>query len=123
MSIIKVQEYIQEDGSSPYQEWFDSLDAKAAAKVTVAKSRLELGNTSNVKWFDGIDEYRIDWGPGYRIYLVQDGKELIILFGGGTKKNQQSDINRAKELYQEYKKRKKEVSKQQETETENRDKR
>lgn len=123
MSIIKVQEYIQEDGSSPYQEWFDSLDAKAAAKVTVAKSRLELGNTSNVKWFDGIGEYRIDWCPGYRIYLVQDGKELIILFGGGTKKNQQSDINRAKELYQEYKKRKKEVSKQQETETENRDKR
>ncbi|MFM2061409.1 MAG: hypothetical protein RLZZ507_1079 [Cyanobacteriota bacterium] len=118
MSIIKVQEYIQEDGSSPYQEWFDSLDAKAAAKVTVAKSRLQLGNTSNVKWFDGIGEYRIDWGPGYRIYLAQDGKQLIILFGGGTKKNQQSDINRAKELYQEYKRRKKEVRKTQDAENE-----
>ncbi len=45
MSIIKVQEYLQEDGSSPYQEWFNSLDTQAAAKVTVAKSRLELGNT------------------------------------------------------------------------------
>lgn len=123
MSIIKVQEYIQEDGSSPYQEWFDSLDAKAAAKVTVAKSRLQLGNTSNVKWFDGIGEYRIDWGPGYRIYLTQDGKQLIILFGGGTKKNQQSDINRAKELYQEYKRRKKEVRKTQDTENETGDKR
>ncbi|MTJ06251.1 MULTISPECIES: type II toxin-antitoxin system RelE/ParE family toxin [unclassified Anabaena] len=123
MSIIKVQEYLKEDGSSPYQEWFNSLDAKAAAKVTVAKSRLELGNTSNVKWFDGIGEYKIDWGPGYRIYLAQDGKQLIVLFGGGTKKNQQSDINRAKELYQEYKKRKKEVSKEQEIETENREKR
>jgi len=54
---MKVQEYIREDGLSPYQEWFDSLDAVAAAKVTVAKSRLELGNTSNVKWFDGIGEY------------------------------------------------------------------
>ena len=62
MSSIKVQEYLKEDGSSPYQEWFDSLDAQAAAKVTVAKSRLELGNTSNVKWFDGIGEYKIDWG-------------------------------------------------------------
>ncbi|MBE9058972.1 MAG: type II toxin-antitoxin system RelE/ParE family toxin [Sphaerospermopsis kisseleviana] len=123
MSIIKVQEYIQEDGSSPYQEWFDSLDAKAAAKVTVAKSRLQLGNTSNVKWFDGIGEYRIDWGPGYRIYLTQDGKQLIILFGGGTKKNQQSDINRAKELYQEYKRRKKEVRKMQDAENETGDKR
>jgi hypothetical protein len=43
-------------GSKLHQEWFDSLDAKAAAKVTVAKSRLELGNTSNVKWFDGKRE-------------------------------------------------------------------
>lgn len=104
---MQVQEYIREDGSSPYQKWFDSLDAIAAAKVTVAKSRLELGNTSSIKWFDGIGEYRIDWGPGYRIYLAQDGKQLIVLFGGGTKKSQQSDINQARELYQEYKKRKK----------------
>ncbi|WP_227788721.1 hypothetical protein [Nodularia sp. LEGE 04288] len=44
MSVIKVQEYLKEDGSSPYQEWFDSLDAQASAKVTVAKSRLELDN-------------------------------------------------------------------------------
>ena len=123
MSIIKVQEYLKEDGSSPYQEWFNSLDVQAAAKVTVAKSRLELGNTSNVKWFDGIGEYKIDWGPGYRIYLAQDGKQLIVLFGGGTKKNQQSDINRAKELYQEYKRRKKEIRKEQATDNDNRDKR
>ena len=96
---MKVQEYIQEDGSNPYQKWFDNLDAIAAAKVTVAKSRLELGNTSNIKWFDGIGEYRIDWGAGYRIYLAQDGNQLIVLFGGGTKKSQQSDIERAKELH------------------------
>ena len=123
MSIIKVQEYLKEDGSSPYQEWFNSLDTQAAAKVTVAKSRLELGNTSNVKWFDGIGEYKIDWGPGYRIYLAQDGKQLIVLFGGGTKKNQQSDINRAKELYQEYKRRKKEISKEQKFDNDSREKR
>ncbi|MFM6015393.1 MAG: type II toxin-antitoxin system RelE/ParE family toxin [Dolichospermum sp.] len=123
MSIIKVQEYLQEDGSSPYQEWFNSLDTQAAAKVTVAKSRLELGNTSNVKWFDGIGEYKIDWGPGYRIYLAQDGKQLIVLFGGGTKKNQQSDINCARELYQEYKRRKKEISKEQKFDNDSREKR
>ena len=86
MSTMKVQEYIREDGSRPYREWFDSLDAQAAAKVTVVKLRLELGNTSSVKWFDGIGEYKIDWGPGYRIYLAQDGKQLIVLFAGGTKK-------------------------------------
>lgn len=123
---MKVQEYVREDGSNPYQKWFDSLDAIAAAKVAVAKSRLELGNTSIVKWFDGIGECRIDWGPGYRIYLAQDGKQLIVLFGGSTKKSQQSAIKQAIELYQEYKKRKKkasEVATQEETEKKKKKKR
>lgn len=116
---MQVQEYIREDGSSPYQKWFDSLDATAAAKVTVAKSRLELGNTSSVKWFDGIGEYKIDWGPGYRIYLAQEARQLIVLFGGGTKKSQQSDIDRAKKLYQEYKRRKKKASEEKGKEAKN----
>jgi putative addiction module killer protein len=67
---------------------------------------MELGNTSNVKWFAGIGEYVIDWGPGYRIYLAKDGESLIVLFGGGTKRRQQSDIERAKSLHSEYKARK-----------------
>lgn len=104
---MKLLEYIKEDGSSPYKKWFDTLSAQAAAKITVAKARMELGNTSSIKWFDGIGEYRIDWGPGLRIYLIQDGKELIILLGGGTKKRQQQDIKNAKFLYKEYKVRKK----------------
>ena len=104
---MEVMEYIREDGSNPYKRWFDSLNAQAAAKVTVAKARLELGNTSSIKWFDGIGEYRIDWGPGYRVYLVQDGKTLIILLGGGTKKRQRNDIKKAIELSKEYKSRKK----------------
>jgi putative addiction module killer protein len=104
---MRIEEYIKADGSSPYQEWFDSLDEIAAAKVSVAKTRMELGNTSNIKWFDGIGEYRIDWGAGYRIYLAQDGKQLIVLYGGGTKKSQQRDIERAKALHQEYQDRKK----------------
>jgi putative addiction module killer protein len=75
---MRVLEYIREDGTIPYK-----------------------------KWFEGIGEYKIDWGPGYRIYLAQDGKSLIVLFGGGTKKKQQADIDRAKELLREYKIRKK----------------
>ena len=104
---MEVLEYIKEDGSNPYKKWFDSLNAQAAAKVTVAKARLELGNTSSIKWVDGIGEYRIDWGPGYRVYLVKDGKTLIILLGGGTKKRQRNDIKKAIELSKEYKSRKK----------------
>ena len=54
-----------------------------------------------------MGEYVIDWGPGYRIYLAKDGDQLIVLFGGGTKRGQQRDIDRAKELLTEYKARKK----------------
>ena len=104
---IKIEEYIREDASNPYKQWFDGLSSQAAAKVTVAKLRMELGNTSSIKWFDGMGEYVIDWGPGYRIYLAKDGDTLIVLFGGGTKRGQQRDIDRAKELLTEYKARKK----------------
>ena len=104
---LHVQEYLREDGSNPYKRWFDSLDARAAAKVTTAKLRLELGNTSSIKWYDGMGEYVIDWGPGYRIYLARDGEALIVLFGGGTKRGQQRDIDQAKILLAEYKARKK----------------
>jgi putative addiction module killer protein len=108
---VNIQEYVKEDGSSPFQAWFDSLDVHAAAKVAVAKVRLAQGNTSNVKWFSGIGEYKIDWGPGYRIYLAQEGKDLIILYGGGTKKEQQSDIAQSIALHQEYQQRKRRVEK------------
>ncbi len=104
---IKVEEYLREDASSPYKKWFDTLSAQAAVKVAVAKLRMELGNTSNIKWFDGMGECVIDWGPGYRIYLAKDGDTLIILFGGGTKRGQQRDIDKAKVLFAEYKARKK----------------
>jgi putative addiction module killer protein len=105
--MIKVREYLRSDGSNPYKAWFDSLDAQAAAKVVTATLRLELGNTASVKWFGGIGEYVIDWGPGYRIYLARDGEALIVLFGGGTKRGQQMDIDQAKALHAEYKERKK----------------
>ena len=101
-----VVEYIREDGSNPYRAWFDGLHAQAAAKVAAATVRLEMGNTSRVKWIGTIGEYRIDWGPGYRVYLARDGDAVIILLGGGTKKGQQSDIALAKALWSEYKMRK-----------------
>jgi putative addiction module killer protein len=103
---MTIKEYIREDKSNPYEKWFNSLNNQAAAKIAVAIARMELGNTSNIKWFEGIGEYRINWGPGYRIYLIQDGSELIILIGGGTKKTQPTDIKKAKELFDEYKTRK-----------------
>ena len=102
---MRVREYIREDGSVPFKEWFDGLSYQTAAKISVALARIEQGNTSNIKWFSGLGEYRIDWGPGYRIYLLQDGDDLIVLLGGGTKRRQQKDIDKAIELLKEYKSR------------------
>ena len=105
--MLRLEEYLSEDGSSPYQAWFDRLAAQAAAKVATAVVRLASGNTGSIKWFAGLGEIRIDWGPGYRVYLAKDGDSLIILFGGGTKASQKKDIARAKELLVDYKARKK----------------
>jgi len=101
-----IVEYIRADGTNPYRAWFSRLDAQAAAKVQTAVLRLEMGNTSRLKWLGAIGEYRIDWGPGYRIYLARDGGVVIVLLGGGTKKRQRADIARAMELAAEYRARK-----------------
>lgn len=68
--------------------------------------RLSLGNIGNVKWFAGIGELRIDWGPGIRVYLAREGANVVVLLGGGTKRRQQADIERAKQLHAEYIRRK-----------------
>lgn len=103
---LTVVEYVRTNGANPYRAWFDGLPPQAGAKVATARARLELGNTSAVKWTGVIGEYRIDWGPGYRIYLAKDGEDVVILLGGGTKQRQQTDIDRAKLLWAEYKMRK-----------------
>lgn len=68
---------------------------------------MEVGNFSNVKGVGrGVFEYRLDFGPGYRVYFGKDGDTLVILLGGGTKKRQQRDVESAQALWQEYKQRK-----------------
>lgn len=102
----QIRELLLEDGSSPYADWFNGLPADAAAKVAAAKLRMQQGNLSNIEWFRGIGEYKIDFGPGWRIYLARDGIQIIVLLGGGSKKGQQKDIDRAVELWEDYKRRK-----------------
>ena len=103
---VGVLEYNDTNGRSPYKDWFDGLDAQAAAKVAVAVTRMGLGNLSNVKPVgEGVLEFRIDFGPGYRIYFGRDGGEIIILLGGGSKKSQQQDIGTAKARWTDYKER------------------
>lgn len=104
--MIRIEEYLSE-GESPFRRWFDGLDAQAAAGVTVAIERLAEGNVSNVKSIgEGAAELKINRGPGYRIYFGWDGKVLVILLGGGTKRRQQNDIDAALRRWRDYKKRK-----------------
>src|ERR1700733_9075333 len=103
-----VRYYLTAGGESPFESWFSELDAAARAKVSVAVVRLGQGNPSNAKSVgEGVLEYRIDWGPGYRVYFGRDGETLVILLTGGTKQRQQRDIERAKELWADYKRRRK----------------
>ena len=105
--MLELRYYITSDGESPFSDWFKGLDMQAAAKVTTALVRLEQGNFSRVKTVgEGVLEYKIDWGPGYRVYFGRDGDRLVILLTGGTKKRQQRDIEAAKTSWTDYKRRK-----------------
>lgn len=105
--MAEVREYEDATGRSSFGLWLSRLNAQAAAKVTAAQYRLEQDNFSSVKSVGGgVFEYRIDFGPGYRIYFGKDGNELVILLGGGTKKRQQQDIDTANQHWQDYKRRK-----------------
>src|ERR1700752_4751244 len=105
--MIEIREYLDSRGHSPYTAWFDGLNAEAAAKVATAVTRISLGNFSNVEGIgSGVFEYKLDFGPGYRIYFGKDGETLVILLGGGTKKQQRHDINAALAHWQDYERRK-----------------
>ena len=96
-------EAVNEKGVAPYALWRESLDNSVRVRVVLAVFRLGSGNFSAAKSVGGIFELRLDFGPGYRVYFGRDGKEIILLLGGGTKKRQQRDIEEAKRLWDGYK--------------------
>jgi putative addiction module killer protein len=103
----EVREYLDRRGHSPFAAWSDRLNREAAAKVAAALARMQQGNFSSAKGVgSGVYEYRIDFGPGYRIYFGKDGERLVILLGGGAKKRQQADIATALTRWRDYKLRK-----------------
>ena len=99
--------YSTPQGSVPFEEWFESLkDRSARAHVFARLGRVRLGNLGDAKSVgEGVHELRINVGPGYRVYLGQDGDVLVILLCGGDKRTQRRDIATAKEYWQSYKRR------------------
>jgi putative addiction module killer protein len=89
--------------TSVYANWFASLrDRQARARIDVRIRRLSLGNPGDVKPVgEGVSELRIDYGPGYRVYFVQRGQQVVILLAGGDKQTQTQDIQTALVLARE----------------------
>jgi putative addiction module killer protein len=75
--VIELRGYIDENGNKRFAHWLEGLAAAAAAKVTIALARMEQGNFSKVRGVgSGVFEYKIDFGPGYRIYFGKDGEHI-----------------------------------------------
>lgn len=105
--MIEIRQYVDRLGRAPFERWLQGLDGTERARIAIAIERLGAGNFSAVKSLGaGIHELRMNFGPGYRAYFGKDGEAIVILLGGGTKKWQQSDIEAARTLWQEYKRRK-----------------
>lgn len=107
LASLEIIEFVDPSGRSPFRHWFDGLDAVVAARVTAALARLALGNWSHVKSVgEGVQELRLDFGAGYRVYFGVHGRRVVILLGGGTKRRQQADIERAQRTWQQLQRRK-----------------
>jgi putative addiction module killer protein len=93
--------------STTFDRWLGKLkDRRAAARVQVRIDRLAAGNPGDVKPVGGgINELRIDYGPGHRIYYLQEVRRLIVLLCGGDKSSQQCDIEQAKRIAAEWEQR------------------
>lgn len=107
LSVLTILRYQRENGEEPYTLWFRSLrDAAVKNAIAIRLRRAEQGNLGDCKPVgQGVSELRVNVGPGYRIYFGRHGSTMVILLCGGEKRTQQRDIDRAKALWVEWKRR------------------
>ena len=108
---INLEMYRTQNGSCPYEEWFNELDAETAVRIGRSIFRMKDGNFSGCKSIKdghvkGVFERAMDFGPGWRVYYGRDGGTLVLLLTGGNKKSQRRDIEKALEYWKDYKTRK-----------------
>lgn len=99
--------YETEQGEAPFSSWVDSLrDQRARARIRKRLDRIELGNLGDYRSVgEGVFEFRIDYGPGYRIYFAEVDLLIILLLCGGDKSTQNSDILQSKQFWADFKRR------------------
>jgi putative addiction module killer protein len=91
--------------SSTFSTWVRELEESPRARILSRLRRLELGNLGDWKAVgNGVNELRIDFGPGYRVYFARQGKTVVVLLAGGEKATQAADIRRAKSIWRDFKK-------------------
>ena len=91
--------------SASFDRWLKKLrDPQAKARIEMRIRRLSLGNPGDVQPVGhGLSEMRVDYGPGYRVYFMQQGVVLVVILCGGDKRTQQQDITKARQLAAEWK--------------------
>ena len=91
--------------SATFDRWLSGLrDRRAVARIAARLDRLASGNPGDAQPVgNGVSELRINYGPGYRVYVIQRGPVLIILLCGGDKSSQDRDIKQAKVLAEQWK--------------------
>jgi len=105
--VLEIREYTDELGRSRYADWISQFDDGTQARIAIGLRRVGTGNFSNVKSVgSGVFELKLNFGPGFRVYIGREADHLILLLGGGTKSRQGADIERAKASWRAYKQRK-----------------
>ena len=104
ITMKKLRFYQTENGKEPFKNWLESVKDKAAmAQINNRVRRLALGQRGDCKRVgNGVFELRIHYGPGYRVYFSEQGKELVILLLGGDKGSQKRDIKQATLYWKNY---------------------
>lgn len=95
--------YLTADDEEPFEDWIRGLrDGKGRGVIRARIARVQQGNFGDCEAVgEGVHELKVDFGPGYRVYFGEDG-DIVVLLGGGTKRTQVSDINKAKERWRDY---------------------
>jgi len=103
----RILHYTTTDGRDVFQTWLDGLrDQTAKARILVRLNRLAAGNAGDCKPVgNGVQELRIHYGPGYRVYFGYAGSEMVLLLCGGDKQRQSVDIEQAKVFWAEFQRR------------------
>ncbi|CAM3786201.1 type II toxin-antitoxin system RelE/ParE family toxin [Polynucleobacter arcticus] len=104
---MRLKIYTDAQGNAPFESWLHGLkDIQARARIRARLARVEVGNLGDCKNLrEGIQELRLDYGPGYRVYLSRQGDEIVLLLSGSDKSDQDRVIEQAIKYLEDWKQR------------------